>query len=414
MYYLANSNIVERYEYATDIITSWDGHEQRIKTRNLPRHFLSYEYTALDSYQAQWLRGVARMRQNTTMYVPMWHNCSYLSEDFVAHGKALYIEKNCMFNFFECDWLEVFSHDDVMQTDNTVRKIFRFSDGMITLQQKIDCDLLKANTHIFPLRKMAIRPTNDINYVYSNGTNLSLSFEDLCIPTTISIPYTYIVEFEKAEGFNLFNLPSTYNNKDVFPIQPQWVDDTSNVLNIGKNTNRLDNSTGVFVYDLKNSCSYDIHSLSLILMNKESINNVVRFFKRTCGRYLSFYAPSWVNDFELDRDIRQGTNFLYTKFNHMYKYYLGKNRKKSIVIFTKDRKSYIYDIMSYSYETINNIKYGKITVSEPFSRGFARSDVLMVSYLNLVRFDHDELELSYESDIVANVNLVLKEVDDDI
>ena len=93
---------------------------------------------------------------------------------------------------------------------------------------------------------------------------------------------------------------------------------------------------------------------------------------------------------------------------------MGNNRKKSIVIFTKDRKSYIYEIMSYSYETINEVKYGKITVSEPFSRRFARSDALMVSYLNLDRFDHDDLELSYESDIVANVNLVLKEVDDNI
>ena len=38
----------------------------------------------------------------------------------------------------------------------------------------------------------------------------------------------------------------------------------------------------------------------------------------------------------------------------------------------------------------------------------------MVSYFNLVRFDSDSLKLDYESNIVARVDLVMREVDDDL
>ena len=46
---MADTKITERYEFKTDIITAWDGHEQRIKTRQLPRHFLTYDYSAMNA-----------------------------------------------------------------------------------------------------------------------------------------------------------------------------------------------------------------------------------------------------------------------------------------------------------------------------------------------------------------------------
>ena len=36
----------------------------------------------------------------------------------------------------------------------------------------------------------------------------------------------------------------------------------------------------------------------------------------------------------------------------------------------------------------------------------------MISYCNRVRFDNDTLVLNYESNIVANTTLVMREVDD--
>ena len=46
--------VTEKYEFLTDIITSYDGTEQRLKLRQYPRHYLTYDYSAMDLYQAQY------------------------------------------------------------------------------------------------------------------------------------------------------------------------------------------------------------------------------------------------------------------------------------------------------------------------------------------------------------------------
>jgi len=96
----------------------------------------------------------------------------------------------------------------------------------------------------------------------------------------------------------------------------------------------------------------------------------------------------------------------------LYKYYLSNNRKKKIIIFTKDLKSYIVDILSLTFETIADKKYGKLLLANPITVDLSLSNIKMISYFNHVRLDSDELQLNYESTQVAQVTLTTKEVDD--
>ena len=81
-------------------------------------------------------------------------------------------------------------------------------------------------------------------------------------------------------------------------------------------------------------------------------------------------------------------------------------------MFTKDWHSYIYDIMAYSHEVIGGIDYGKLILSQPVDTMLKKDNVLMISYFNRVRFDNDTLVLNYESNVIANTTLVMREVDD--
>ena len=53
--------ITESWEFKTDILTAYDGTEQRICTRKYPRHFLSYDYDAMNQFQSQMLRAQVRV-----------------------------------------------------------------------------------------------------------------------------------------------------------------------------------------------------------------------------------------------------------------------------------------------------------------------------------------------------------------
>ena len=41
---MSDTKITETYEFNTNILTSYSGREQRIKTRQYPRHMFSYDY----------------------------------------------------------------------------------------------------------------------------------------------------------------------------------------------------------------------------------------------------------------------------------------------------------------------------------------------------------------------------------
>lgn len=409
---MSGDNIKEQYEYKTSILTAYDGTEQRIKTRQHPRHIMNYEYHAMNTFQAQWLQGMSRMRQSDLYYVPMWHNVACLTEEFIG-GKALYIGADYMYSFRNCDWIEIyFMHSGV----NIVRQVYdyRQSDdgGVILLKDKIDRKLNPLNTWIFPLRQCSIKSDGELSYIYSAGTNMKMEFEDVLKPTTIDIPYSYISNFDTdIPLYNLYHMQEKYNDKLVFMFTPKWVDDSDTTISIDKNINRLDNESGVFTYDLKTTNSYDTNSWQYTLMNKKSINNMIKFFDRVGGMFKSFYCPSWVNDLEPCKDLKYNTNYIYTKFNKLYNFYFTNGRKKSIIIFTNDYKSYIYDISSWNYETVNKVKLGKVILQSPISVSIPLSNIRMISFFNLVRFNSDTLSLGYENTDIANVTLGFKEVD---
>lgn len=412
---MASTKIVEKYSYLTSILSSYSGLEQRIKLRNIPNHLLSYDYAAVNSLEAQWLRAQMRKRQSDYTYIPMWHNVAMLSEDFMG-GKALYIDNDYMYGFKNCDAIEIFIKEDVMQHDklNMTKVVSRYEGNTIILKTTLDKFLSKLNTFILPLIRCSTQPATNMSYIYSNGTNLTMNFEDILYNPTFNISSNYInnYDYTNIKDFNLYNLPETYNNKEVFLNSPQWTEDDSLSLSIEKLTNKLDNQTGIFKYDLKNNKSYDSHTMNILLWEKKMIFNLIKFFNHMAGRYKSFYCPTWANDFNMVKPLAVGANAIYTELNDLFRYYLSNGRLKKIVIFTNDRKSYIFDILTYSYETIDNITYGKVVLSNPSTVSLGVDDIDMISFFNCVRFDSDDLQISYETCDIATSSLVMKEVDD--
>ena len=413
---MSGQAITEKFEYKTDIITSYDGHEQRIKTRQYPRHFYSYDYPSMDCFQAQWLRGLGRLRQTDTYYIPMWHYPIRLREDYVlTESTSLYIEKGDMFALEDCEWIEIFFHDDVTQSEaNIYRKIRFILDGELGFKEGFHRKLLKENTFIFALKRCSVQPFNNLEYQFSNGTIVTHNFEDLLLkPTSLHIPSKYITDYEDYPQRNRWHLPETIDNIELFTLSPTWADDNSITLGVEKATNRLDNETGQFWYDLKNKKSYDTYTRQIILINRPQINNMIRFFRRVCGRYKPFWLPSWVNDVEVLKDIPANDNFIYTYWPNISDFYANNTRKRKLCIFTKDWRYYIYDIMSYDKEALEDgTILGKIFLTTMAGVNINKSNILMCSFITLVRLDSDELQLNYESDVTANTTLIFREVDD--
>ena len=411
---MSETKIQVTYSYLTDVWQSYGGQEQRRCLRSVPRRTISYEYTSMNSSEAQWLRAQLRKKQNNFEFIPMWHDVAYLSEDFLG-GKSMYIDPEYMIGFHNCDAIEIFAHDDVMHHEgvNITKKVKKYENNIIHLKTVLDKNLNKKNTWILPLIRFSVQTPLSSSYIYSNGTNIKMVYEDIGYKPPFDINSQYYEQYNYlVDGFNRYNLPSSYNGRQVFLNTPQWLDDDSLTLKVSKNVNKLDNDTGIFKYDLKNTSSYDTHEITVLLRNKRMINNIIKFFTKVKGKFKSFYCPSWANDFNLAQSIKKGSNYIYTDLSETYRYYMENGRNKKIVVFTNDWKSYIFDISAYTYEKIEDKKYGKLLLGSSSPVNIPIKNVRMVSFFNLVRLDSDEMQINYESNIAATVQLSMKEVDD--
>ena len=408
---MSETKITERFEFLTDVMVSYSGREQRMRLRDAPRHFVSYNYDAMSPIEAQWLKAQLRMRSTDIYYIPMWQSITYLSDDFVM-GDAIYIEKDSMFSFRHCDAIEIFVEDNVTDNQNIQKIVYGYGDGVIYLKNKLDKYLYKKNTYIMPMYKCITQASDNLTYPFSNGLNTVMNFRELISSPSVEIPIKYLNNYVyDIEMFNRYNLPIEIGGKEVFLYEPQWLDNSVS-MSIGKNMCEVDNLSGILRYDLKNTKSYDSYTLDILLSCRHMINNMIKFFFRAYGRYKSFYAPSWVNDFNLATDILEHHNFIYIDMNSVYKYYANNARRKKIVIFTRDYHSYIYDIIGYTVGTVGERTLGKLVLGTLAGVNLSKEQVAMISFLNLVRFDSDELRLDYESNIVASTSVTLKEVDD--
>lgn len=306
------AKITESYEFKTDIITSYSGIEQRIKTRQVPRHYMSFDYDAINLYQAQWLRGMSRIPQNETWYVPLWCREVFLKEDFTEHGKILYIDTDYFYNLDGVEWIEVFFHDDFTQKEcNIVRRVDHYSSNAITLRKKIDIPLYAANTHIFPLIKCSVQPNGQINYIYSNGTKTSMSFEDLLIEPLINIPYNYRTEydygFDKNQQLKQLKEDTQYKKGDIIKINGQYLECKQG----GKTEKQsIDISNQHIGIDIR----YGTAIFSIISPYKGMAQfNRWNLPEKENGIDILLNEPQWVDDSDYSIEIDRNTNKLDTE-----------------------------------------------------------------------------------------------------
>lgn len=411
---MSNSKITEKMSYLTDIITSYDGHEQRIKLRQYPRRYYSYDYSAMSKYEAQWLRAMLRIPQQETYYIPMWHNILYLSEKSYEGSSVLYIDTDYMYNLKDCSVIEIFAHDDVPSTNaNFYTPVKRYGGGFIGLVKRIPKNLEPKATWIIPLKPCRLQSPYELNYIYSNGTETTINFEEILTNPKINIPLEFEVNYAKTKLFNKYNLPTIYNGREVFTFLPDFVNDDDAKMSVGKNIVRLDNTTGLFSYDMKNTKSYDTQTFTITMGDKRLVNNMHIFFTRVFGRYKSFYVPTWANDIEASFDINKDEKVIYTRLE-MASYYKYNTRHRKIVVFTKDYKSHIFNIGEM--ETVmkeDKLNYTKIKITSEITETIPVKDIFMISYFQLVRLDSDDIEFNYETNTVATTTLSFKEVDDE-
>ena len=293
--------IVEKFQFKTDIITAFDGSEQRSALRSIPRRYLSYKYTSTAAWEAQYLRMLTSNQQNSVMYIPMWHRATELREDIAVGAFYLKVPPKRLWGFrgsSSC-W---FYYGDSSASSGAYYDILAYNqDGSIRVKKYIS-SVKEAGNMVLPVMQAVVQPEDSMAAMFSNDTNMTMNFEIIVDPTFPSIPafYDYTTNISYTPDRPTYTMDEKYNALEILNIEPTWGDDIS--LGHTKNADKLDNETGPFSYYVKSTIISEHRSMDIMTTQLEEADNIERFFFRVKGQLIPFYAPTWLNDLNIDKE----------------------------------------------------------------------------------------------------------------
>ena len=401
---ILSEKITEQIEYLTQIHTAWDGTEQRVVLRGKPRRYVKYEYVGVNTKQSQYLRALTCSTQTQVLQFPLWHANTILENMIYDRQSIVALKKQDMWNYRDCAGTMLWTNDEEGGEYFTLKNVS--ADGILHLGKQVTHNWKAFSTFVVPVFWGILQQEDKYTNLTAELTNMTINVEFINRGLSIDLP----------DGVNEYNYPrlsfaesknalDEYLGRELFMMPPTWNEDIGS--SYSRNANRLDNQSGVIRYDLKSNETTEVRSMEYSAISYEELQFIQRFFCRCKGRLKSFYAPTWVIDVELVESVTSG-NVLIAKFNLYWKYYMSSKRRKTLIVFFQDGTIEILKIAGFSLD--DSQKYGKIFLDMPIKKALHKSEIKMISFLCLYRFNSDTLTTDYETTGIANINLEFAEV----
>lgn len=403
---MAEQRIQETIEYLTQILTGWDGTEQRMALRTEPRRKVSFRYTGMTAKQSTFLRSLSNCLVTNKIEMYMWQHARLLPHDATAGEQALVqLDARDMWGYRDCSGFMITKafgeseKHELVSIDAT---------GLLTASDKFTIGYEAGSVTVVPMFYGILDQEDSYTDASSNVADMCINVEVMPSAADVAIPqYVNEYNYPKLSFPESTNADKKYKEHELFLMPPSWAQELS--TSYSKNVNRLDNETGYFRVDVKSKTTTMTRSYNYVTTSKDQIQFLERFFYRCRGQWKSFYMPTWTNDIQLKVDARKGAKELYGRFQYYYNFFDGNKRRRTIIIFFYDGTIDIIELAGFALS--DNHDRCKIFLKSNLTRALKRNDIRMISFLCLVRHNSDTMTIDYETHESASVTFEVTEVD---
>lgn len=364
----------ERYEWKTDIITSFKG-EQRIRLRDAGRQAVSFssvisaiDYTKAKALAFQWVHRV--------FGVPIWIDMRLVGT--VNAGAMSIAVDTTNADFRSSDIVLLWSSNDSFEAVETTD----VTPTQINLKSPIVAS--HANTYAVPIR-------------YANALS-GLTFTrdaDALIHVEGDFTVKNNVNLSAAIGLPI------YKGKAVF---------TDFVLSSEASTDRytrsidvFDNGSGPIDVDIKTDWTNIVTKVSLNAFGAAAVWRYKQFLHSLYGRQKTFFMPSWHDDFHIIDDIGSTAASIRIENIGFDLYY-----NNQFIVIELLNGSYYFGKITGSNVDVDHTEV--LTLEESFGVAIAVSTIRRAGILKHVRLDTDRLELNHTVASEMNTSFPVKEV----
>jgi len=393
------SNIVETWEWLTDIIESGSGNEQRISNRDMPRQSFTYQYLKEDESSA-FLENLLFGWANNIWAVPVWTDHIHLTAATVA-GTTLVLSVDSTTNRdfrtnAGSNLIAIWNNENSFEAAEVVS----FTSTTITISSVILAVWPKGAV-VVPLRLSYMTEPSTAVFQNVNARNRQLRFTAIAnkIPSFSGSPAPL-----QAGGLYRSRPFWDITNDELITAGSYNVIDDKQIRTIGGETGKLMTNT---------TKKFPVRTVSGVGMTSYGRSEFVRmreFLLGARGRQRSFWLETGNRDFKIESTSASGAlnvNVVPCNYtNQVFGALGGPRTRKDIIIRYANGATDKRRIVASS-ETIGVREV--LVLDSVLSQTCSTANVTRISYLILHRMGSDSVILNHErvdGDVSAPVTLV--------
>ncbi len=371
--YQAETPISETIEFYTDVTQHHDGSEQRIKLRQLPRRYFEYTTPLTINKKSDGFNTLSGAVRKDWL-LPIWTEGQYIGA--ISSGASSIICDTTICNFEDDGFVMLFSS----YKDYELLQIDSFTDTSIVFTSNVFSDYTAA--YLIPVEKAFIVGSP---YFYTKGY-------DAYAKITFQLEKSVDISGDDPEQYNDYGvyteecLVESGDTAERTIYQEQTITD----FDIGPVT-----PTTNWEFSQLNTPYYRLFE------GLEEVQAFKEWFYRAAGKHGSFYIPTFENNLRVLADGSTITGTL-TVYNDSYDDYA--NDRIHLAIKDTSGNWYFREITGYTYTTTF------VFLSLDSDLDLIDTDIAMVCYLNLSRFDSDSLELEWVGNSAVETSIQIREL----
>lgn len=364
--YKPDGAILERLEWLTDVIPSFDGSEQRIALREYPRRYLEWS-TVLTERDRRTAENLLHNWQAKPFGIPVWMDSQSMTEPAASGSSTIAIDTTTR-DFRVGGSLGIATGPHTVE----IAQVQDVTDSLVTLTAPLQASW-PIGAEIFPMR--VARLPDDVRLSRFDGDTSYgvLRFE--CMGAS---------DWPAATG------GTAYRDHPVLTQAPNWTEDVEQGW--ARKLASLDPGAGPAFWDEEGSGAMMSQAHRWLLDGRAQIDAFRRWLYARRGRLSAFWLPTFAQDFKVVASIGSTASTIDVEHCGYTDTIAQDIGRRDIRIELHSGASYLRRITGCS-EVSSTVE--RISINSALGAPVTPADIRSVSYLDLVRLEADSAEIAW-------------------
>jgi hypothetical protein len=375
-----SNGITERLEWLTDVLTANNGNEQRVRLRRNARRTLEMAWLA---------QGQRAMIADTLLtgwgsrkyYVPVWMERDRAAAPIPSGATSLTVTDAALKDYAVGGYVVLWADE----TQAEAIKIAAISGNTLTLDTPVSKSY-PAGTSICPAMFGRIDGDVQVRHVRSDALAGVVRFLD-----------------EMAKDRQAAEIGPVWQGYAVLDSRPDYSEDQ--VSTWSRTLEVLDNLTGIMMADDTTGFPVIRRTYAWLLDGRQAIDLFKKWAAARAGRLNSLWLPSFMDDLDIVHDIQPSDTAITVRSGLNARYGVGMPNRTAIRIETTSGQ-----VFHRLVTGISEIGTGTEQIAMDSSLGVLVpvSNIRRAMWMSLARLESDAVEIHYETDSIARVQLTFR------